>query len=114
MGPAFAEHAREKLARGADVPGMIACYVAGRVADDGRDEYLVISAWETIEAFRAVVGDEGLDRAFLQPDDRAYLDDATVEYYQLAAAVGRGIITALAADPEPDAAVPILIRQATS
>jgi hypothetical protein len=52
----FMEASRELLADFTDVDGLLFRYSARRTLDDGRMEYVWLSAWESVEALIAAVG----------------------------------------------------------
>ena len=77
----FLEATRELLADFSEVEGMLFRYSARRSLDDGRMEYIWLSAWVSAEALIAIVGPP------LQP---LYLtrypglvEDSTVELYEV-------------------------------
>ena len=77
----FLEATRELLADFTEVDGLLFRYSARRTLDDGRMEYVWLSAWQSAEALIAVVGPP------LQPLYLArypgLVEDSTVELYEV-------------------------------
>ncbi len=77
----FMEATRELLADFTEVDGLLFRYSARRTLDDGRMEYVWLSAWQSAEALIAVVGPP------LQPLYLArypgLVEDSTVELYEV-------------------------------
>lgn len=65
------------------VDGNIAVHMASR-RDGDREEFAMITIWESLDAIRAFAGDE-LERAVFYEDDDAYLVDRewTVRHYHV-------------------------------
>lgn len=82
-GPQLVGLAREKFAQRPDIPGLRATYLATRLSDD-HQELLVLSLWDSVEAFTALVGPD-LEHPHLQPDEADLVSDSSVEYFEVAA-----------------------------
>lgn len=54
-----------------DVPGNLAVYLTSR-RDGDREEFTMITVWQSLDAIRAFAGDDPT-RAVFYPDDDAYL-----------------------------------------
>jgi hypothetical protein len=85
MGAELLAHARGMFeATPAPVAGMVYAQAGTRIAEDGTEHVVILSCWESLEAFAAVAGPD-LERPHL--DDRTWelVEDATVEYFEIAA-----------------------------
>lgn len=67
----------------AEVEGNVAVYMARR-RDEDREEFAMISVWESLDAIRTFAGDDH-EQAVFYPDDDAYLVDRewTVRHYDV-------------------------------
>lgn len=67
----------------ADVPGNVAVYMTSR-RDGEREEFAMVTVWESHDAIRAFAGDDHT-RAVFYPDDDAYLSERehTVAHYDV-------------------------------
>lgn len=75
----------------ADSAGNIAVYMTSR-RDGNREEFTMVTVWESLDAIRAFAGDDPTGAVFY-PDDDAYLVDRehTVTHYAVYASATRPV-----------------------
>ena len=83
----------------ADVPGNLAVYLSSR-RDDDREEFAMITVWESLDAVRAFAGDDPT-RAVFYPDDDDFIvaREHTVTHYEV---YGAHVASSALADPPLD------------
>jgi heme-degrading monooxygenase HmoA len=81
---AYAEHLRQTaIPQGREAPGNLGVYLLRR-GDGDRTEFAVITLWQSLDAIRAVAG-EDIEQPVSSPHDDAFLTGppAAISHYQV-------------------------------